>query len=125
MASIYDVRKLVKLLTSSFLSLPKINVSKCWSANVEHFLTPYVCLCTSYIESQNNNKETGRLRSIWRRPIHLLGAHPLELDVELAERPPKFVVLHLAQRLGGVAVRFGLDRSPADRRHCRGIPEPV
>ena len=112
----------VKLLASSSLSPQK--QYKCWFANVEHFLTPYV-LCTSNMESQNNNQRQEDSDLSGDPSIHLLGAHPLELDVELAERPPKFVVLHLAQRLGGVAVRFGLDRSPADRRHSRGVPEPV
>ena len=110
-------RKLVKLLASSSLSPQE-------QYNVEHFLTPYV-LCTSNMESQNNNQRQEDSDLSGDPSIHLLGAHPLELDVELAERPPKFVVLHLAQRLGGVAVRFGLDRSPADRRHSRGVPEPV
>ena len=57
--------------------------------------------------------------------ISLLSTNPLELDVKLSERPPQLVVRHLAQRLCEVAVRLWLDRSPADRRHRRGISEPV
>ena len=57
--------------------------------------------------------------------ISLLSTNPLELDVKLSERPPQLVVRHLAQRLCEVAVRLWLDRSPADRRHRRGVSEPV
>ena len=57
--------------------------------------------------------------------ISLLSTNPLELDVKLSERPPQLVVRHLAQGLCEVAVRLGLDRSPADRRHRRGVSESV